>query len=55
MIFAVSGNLCSGKHSLATYLEKEFGVKVINLLKLLSEALNLDSGASELNIMQAFY
>jgi len=31
MIFGISGNLCSGKNTVAQYLEKEFGFVIVNL------------------------
>ncbi len=37
MIFGISGNLCSGKASLAAYLEKDFNFKTINLYQLFKE------------------
>jgi hypothetical protein len=42
MIIALMGALCSGKASVAFYLEKEFGFKVVNLYELFAKELDCE-------------
>ena len=42
MIIALLGALCSGKSTVALYLQKEFGFKLVNLLEVFAKEIDIE-------------
>lgn len=47
MIIGLTGSVCSGKRSLARYLRKVYGFKVINLLKLFQKQVSQSTSKNQ--------